>query len=120
MNADLPDTYWVSHPKAKQPHRCCECRGTISPGETYERYQGVWSGDFSTYKTCTDCLELRSIVTTDGWEFGQMYDEVFERDDLIPVFNAIRLKRGAPESPNRWMERRGEDLLMQPEIPQIT
>jgi len=117
MTDNPPSVQWVSRPKARRPHRCCECRGTIPPGETYERFEGVWDGQFSAYKTCTDCTDLRSTTCPDGWQFGSLYEEVFAHADLIPVFNAIRRKRSAPESPGGWMERREEELSTQLTLP---
>jgi len=54
-----PQVFSASYPRAKKQHRCCECGGSIRPGEEYERAWGVWVGEMSTYKTCMTCVRIR-------------------------------------------------------------
>ena len=107
--------------KARKPHKCCECRGAIQPGETYHVFSGCWDGEWSDFKTCPDCNKLRSEIGTDcGWHdgegllFGQLYEDVFGSKDLewITRFMDTRRNRNAQESPNGWMERREIELKL--------
>lgn len=59
---DPPSVYSATTPRAKKTYRCDECRGSISPGERYERVFGVWDGRADTYRTCERCFDLRTWV----------------------------------------------------------
>lgn len=63
---------------ARKPHKCGECRDTISPGEKYECYTGVSDGYFFTAKTCLDCLSLRKAFFCNGYIFEGMIEELEE------------------------------------------
>jgi hypothetical protein len=62
MTGEAPSCYTASTPTARKPHKCCECRGLITPGEKYHRFSGIWDGEADTYKTCADCQKLREDV----------------------------------------------------------
>lgn len=121
MSCELPEVYSATQPKARKQHKCCECRGVIERGEHYQLVAGLWSGEWDTFKTCLECSalrdELRAELRKEGYDddeglaFGQVYEEVFEREHLplIRRFMDIRRKRGAPESPRGWMEQREKD-----------
>lgn len=65
----LPSVYTQLRPKARKQHKCCECAGIIQPGETYELYKGIWDGKADQYKTCADCVELRTELQGEDKEF---------------------------------------------------
>lgn len=74
----------ATHPRARKAHRCCECKGTISPGEVYHRANGIWDQGPDSYATCTDCETLRTEVARHGcpcWSFGGLIDELCEFDE---------------------------------------
>ena len=62
--------------KSRKPHRCDECSREISQGELYERYTGMWDGTIRTYKTCTDCLTVRTRMFPNGFIFMSLWDDV--------------------------------------------
>lgn len=110
-----PSVYSESTPKARITHTCCECRGKISPGETYHLIKGCWDGEWSDFKTCADCESMRVEFIAalkhdeDYPPFGYFYQIVFDdytenRARRIRQFMEIRKKRGAPPSPKNWME----------------
>ena len=57
---------------AKKKHICGECGKDILPGSKYEYAVGSWEGDFTVYKTCGVCLELRNEFFCNGWFFEQV------------------------------------------------
>lgn len=63
---------------ARAPHKCCECRAAIYPGETYEYVSGIWDGAPSSYHTCMPCAELRAGVVRS-----------LERYDCGPCFGGL-------------------------------
>jgi len=44
---------------ARKDHECCECHTPILPGTKYERVNGVWGGEWTTFKTCMSCSDIR-------------------------------------------------------------
>jgi hypothetical protein len=115
--SDAPKVYSTSTPKSRKEHKCCECRGTISVGETYHVFSGIWDSA-ATFKTCTECEKLRldmvkTILDRDDYPaFADLYEYVFESEnaDWIKRFMDTRRKRNAPESPRGWMEKREKEM----------
>lgn len=63
--------------KARKQHKCCECGDTIEPGTTYEKTVGVWDREFSTFKTCEACVEIRKRYFC-TWYYGMMWETLLE------------------------------------------
>lgn len=61
---EMPECFVVRTPKARKQHKCCECRGRIQIGETYERASGIWDGEPMRFKTCCDCAALRAEINS--------------------------------------------------------
>lgn len=84
-DVDPPRVYHESTRTARKPHRCCECRSTITPGEQYEHVFGVWDGQAASQKTCAQCVLLRSeamrFASCFCFTFGNVISEI--RDELI-------------------------------------
>lgn len=89
-DVDLPSVWQVKKPKARTPHKCCECRGVIRPGERYEYVRGLWDGRWSTYRTCADCLHLRCEVGCSCWIYGGLADAVSGDERLNAMFTVIQ------------------------------
>lgn len=78
-----PATFYVrSFPKARKRHRCDECPDIILPGEHYENVSGLWDGNFSVWKTCERCHDLRQWVKNNVpclcWAHGSTIDDCKE------------------------------------------
>ena len=56
---DGPEAFCEVTRKARKEHRCCECRGVIRAGQTYEHASGIWEGEPRSFKTCAACVEAR-------------------------------------------------------------
>lgn len=114
--SDMPEVFTRTRPTARKEHRCYECTGMIQKGEKYVRNQGLWSGEWDTFKVCTDCEETRAVVDRDEKEpdfqtaFGHLCESVFDSDheEAIPMYLNTRRKRGVP-IPD-WMLEREKDL----------
>lgn len=101
-----PATVYVSvKRKARKSHTCCECRGKIAVGETYELVTGLWEGSWSTFKTCPDCLPVRcALAATEdscgGYLHGGLREELCnyapssDGPRLIGMYNASVAHRG--------------------------
>lgn len=62
---ELPRFHSEDWPKARKEHKCCECYRTIKPGERYQLFKGCWDGEWETFKTCSDCDELKNQIIGD-------------------------------------------------------
>lgn len=94
----MPVCYTIEDRRARKAHRCCECRGSISPGEKYTYLSGVWDGDAMVYKTCGDCSLLRSEIQSDIGELielGGLYSDMDDPNDLKRAVEIMR-KRNSP------------------------
>jgi hypothetical protein len=100
--SETPQIYACKRPRALKRHKCCECGGTILPGEIYENFAGRWDR-WQTFKTCPDCLRVRkgywSAVkhAEDRPPFGELHAHVRDADDFaeIATLTCIRRKRGS-------------------------
>lgn len=104
IDTELPSYYDERWHKARKDHRCCECRRPIHPGEQYQYIIGVWDGEFSTFKTCEQCVGVRESLNKvwcaplgelrlEYLEYlGEMGRIEFDEDDQIvwPVNHLIR------------------------------
>lgn len=89
----FPEWYKERMPRAAKPHKCCECGGTIEPGEVYLVAAGFWNGELESFKTCVDCEAIRKKITDslgpnhdlgDRPGFGEVYDHCVEMRDTAP------------------------------------
>lgn len=89
MSPDGPSVFWVSTPRARKEHKCCECLSVISPGEEYELFEGVYDGSFDRYRTCSICRNVREAAQQDlrldeGIAFGCLWETVgVEYEDAV-------------------------------------
>lgn len=64
-------------PVCRIPFKCCECRREVPKGERYEKHVGVQYGEFSKYRTCTVCAEIRNTFSCgEGWFYEQLGEEM--------------------------------------------
>ena len=109
---ELPQVYTELWPKARKPHKCCECGGKIQPGEKYRKITGIWGGKPDTFKQCADCAPLYDAANneeSEGIPFGSLwecfwYGEGSER--RIAQYDAIAVKRGLKTTAQLIQERK--------------
>ena len=70
--------YSTARRKAKKPHQCDECHGTIAPGEQYEYAAGKQEGDMWDSKTCPRCLELVDFIKAHVPCYCRMHGDLLE------------------------------------------
>ncbi len=56
------EVWQETFPKARVPHKCCECGGVIAKGHKYRNVFSVYEGDAMTSKTCMPCEAVRDII----------------------------------------------------------
>ncbi len=74
---DGPDFINEDIVTARKPHVCCECHGTINPGDKYEHVRGKWEGDFSTFKTCIPCRTIRNHYFH-SFGYGELWNDIIQ------------------------------------------
>ena len=79
---DSAEFYKTEYPVAAKDHKCCECRRPILKGETYEVTRALYDGLWGTYKTCVECIEIRTQLFCEGWLFGGMWEGI--EDQAFP------------------------------------
>lgn len=93
---DVPSCYWETRPRARKPHKCCECGTRIEPGEDYHRIAGVWDGEFGCFKSCAACETLRGLLHAEGVDvyYGGLY-EAIEESDVLPAMLVLGTQAGS-------------------------
>lgn len=96
---EMPECFTEHWPVARKSHKCCECRGTIQPGEKYRRITGVWDGQGATFKQCADCAPLydaaMKLHDNEHPPLGHLWeDEENIGEDYVATWDAIAKKRG--------------------------
>jgi len=110
---EMPSCYGHEERKARKAHKCCECHGTIQPGEKYHYHHGVWDCEASDYKVCADCEALRAECDRDALHdectpFEGLHDSVegIGEPALFARFVEIKRRRGATVP--QWMATRAD------------
>ena len=75
-----PTFYDCRMPKGRKEHKCCECLCAIRKGEKHEYVAGVWSGEFSSFRTCEKCCEMRDEINLTCYSHGRMVEGLDLRD----------------------------------------
>lgn len=69
---------------ARKDHLCCECKEPIRKGDSYHFERGKWEGEFSSFKTCRECAEIRTIFSCGGgFLYRSLWDQM--REIAFPV-----------------------------------
>lgn len=97
---DPPSFFSQSVVKARKPHKCTECGGPITKGDSYRRSSGKWDGRVDVYTECGLCMELRqwaeiSMPCFCCNIFGELHDTVREMvDDIWHTIPGFRFEWG--------------------------
>lgn len=79
-----PDFHSERVVRAAKVHHCCECGVEIAKGERYQVVSGAWDGEFSTFRTCLACVEIRLAFCCDGWTYTQLWEDICEQ--MFPMW----------------------------------
>lgn len=107
---EMPAVYSESNPVARKEHKCCECCGTIKPGEKYQVIKGIWDGQCQTYKTCPECAVLREVINKglhgeDMTPLTCIEEFVMEDRSKAHVTQLLAIKRSRNADIAEWMLR---------------
>ena len=105
---EIPECYGYENRKARKQHTCCECLGTIQPGERYHYHHGVWDGEAMSYKVCADCEALRADLDRDTphdecTPFEGLVDSVMGSGNPELIARLMEIKRIRCATTPQWM-----------------
>lgn len=79
---EQPELHTTLIRKARKQYKCDECRGLICPGDKYETARALWEGEFSSYRTCQHCVDLRTWVSNNipcfCWAYTNLQEDCHE------------------------------------------
>lgn len=92
-----PEFYREATRRAAKPHKCDECGDTITVGQSHQYVSGKWEGDFTVYRTCLPCVEIRKVFCCDGFCLSMLWEDMAEQvfdgwDEMKAVDCLARLK----------------------------
>ena len=61
--------------KARKAHKCMECLGEISPGQTYLEERYLFENTVSTHKTCACCESVRDHLFCQ-FTYGELWSNL--------------------------------------------
>ena len=65
--------------RARKAYKCGECQEEIKQGEEYEVSGQLYDGEWTTFKTCSLCVEIRDKVFC-SWVYGCMWESLAEEN----------------------------------------
>jgi hypothetical protein len=60
---------------ARKAHRCGECRAEIKIGESYEISKQLFEGEWTSFRSCLICVEIRDKLFC-SWTWGGIWDDL--------------------------------------------
>jgi hypothetical protein len=116
MSCEMPTVYIYDTPIARKEHKCCECRGIINKGEKYNKHHGIWDGEGSTFKVCSDCEELRAqmnhgLPSDECVYFGGVVEHAFESNCVEYMRAVIETKEKRHGPVHYWMIEQFDDEI---------
>lgn len=77
---NMPSEYWEYQPIAEKEHICCECGSQIDIGEQYYLLEGIWDGEFLTFRQCEICKKVWDEAITspeiECMNLGELWETV--------------------------------------------
>lgn len=67
-----------TQPRARKKHHCFECGHPIEAGQRYQQDATVYDGEFTVYKICIPCRDVRDSMFSCGFYYGGLWPDVHE------------------------------------------
>src|SRR5579863_6192523 len=106
----IPEFHDVSWPKAREPHKCLECKRVIPVGAKYERSVGKFDGEFFADSTCAECSEIAEAFSCDGKRIiGTLWEDMESvmRELTTTCFDRLTTPEAKAYLRERWMQWKG-------------
>lgn len=119
-DGDMASVYHEHIVRARTPHTCGECGGTIPAGDRYERISGLWYAgaageeEWSVYRHCLPCSEV-SREFSDSRCFGNLWDGMEEQWDegahITACLNRLTTAAAKKRLHAQWLRWKALDRL---------
>jgi hypothetical protein len=79
----------------------------------YQKITGKWDGDFDSYKTCLDCMNIRNGLSCAPVGLGNLWPEigeVFDEFKNTACLDKIKTASAKAFFLEQWREHKGLDL----------
>jgi len=83
VDGEGPAVWSEAWRRARKPHRCIACHETITPGDLYWAFSGLWDGSWSSGKQCARCQAIFEFLrsnTRDPVDLALDCGEIWEGD----------------------------------------
>lgn len=106
FDGDTAEVFEQDNRKARKDYKCCECDRQIAKGSLYQFCKMLFEGEWSTYRTCLPCAEIRKAFSCEGECLGGVFwDEMEELFRDIEVSGDCLKKLQSPEAKRYFAER---------------
>lgn len=114
FDGDYAEFFHKKEVVARKDYKCSECDRDIPKGTKYQVASMKCDGEFSSYKTCLACAEIREVFYCEGEQFGGMFWEQMEElfgditvsGDCLKKLKTPEAKRYFAERYRQWKEAR--------------
>lgn len=73
---EYPEVYNSTIKTARKEHKCYECGDPIKKGQKYEYVNGKWDGEWTVFKTCITCVNIREDLFACGYNHGSLWEDL--------------------------------------------
>ena len=96
----------------RKPFLCCECKREVPKGKSYEKSVMKYEGEFYTYRTCMDCVNIRDGLRCGrGFLYESLWDDITEVFDQITTGCLAKIETASAKAyfVERWRKWKGLD-----------
>ena len=99
--------------KARRNYKCCECERPIAQGTVHQVCNVLCDGEWSTYRTCLVCAEIRKAFCCEGEVVGGVFwaemadygfPEITKSGDCLSRLTTAEAKRYFAQRYREWRE----------------
>lgn len=101
------DVFHVENRRARKTWHCDECRCEISVGNEYEYAAMLFDGEWTHYRTCLICSEIRGAFSCGGVMYGGEFWPQFT--DMFPSLNSSCLDKLKTPAAKAYLLKRWRD-----------
>lgn len=114
FDGDMAEVFHAKNVKARKDYACSECNRPIPKGTIHQFAKLFGDREWSSYRTCLPCAEIRAAFCCEGEQFGGVFWEQMEElfggitisGDCLKKLKTPEAKRYFAERYRQWKERK--------------
>ena len=114
FDGDTAELFEQVNRKARKDYQCCECARPIKRGECYQFCKMFFEGEWSSYRTCLACAEIRKAFSCEGecvgglfWDqMEELFADITISGDCLNKLKSQEAKRYFAQRYREWQESR--------------